>query len=89
MAREIVIDFDFRADQPAGGEIHRIRNFLDLFRACGEDGWASMPLQQVDQATNQLHVAVRSKRRVRKIAALINDLLEKHFLANQARLSNV
>jgi len=64
LPREIVIDFDFREDQDAGTEIHRIRNFSeDLYRACKQDGWASISLQQVDKATNQLRVAVRSQRR--------------------------
>jgi hypothetical protein len=90
LAREIVIDFVFREDQEASYEIHRIRNFgEDLHRACEADGWASISWAHVDQATNQLRVTVRSKRRVRRITALINGLLDKHFLANQAKLSNL
>ncbi|HML10726.1 MAG TPA: hypothetical protein VK432_07680 [Stellaceae bacterium] len=90
MPREIVIDFTLRDDQPAISEIHRIRNFgQDLCRACRADGWASIPLEQVDRATNQLRVAVRSKRRIRRITALISQLLEKHFLAPQARISEI
>jgi hypothetical protein len=90
LPQEIIIDFDFRTDQNASTEIHRIRNFgEDLYRACRDDGWASVSLQQVDRATNQLRVAVRSKRRIRRIASLIRGLLEKHFLTDQARLSTV
>ena len=90
MPREIVINFVFRDDQPATSEIHRIRNFgEDLWRACKADGWAAIPLEQVDRATNQLRVAVYAKRRTRRIAALISRLLEKHFLASQAQISEI
>jgi hypothetical protein len=86
MARQIVIDFTLGPDR--GYDIHRIRNFgEDLYRRCREDGWASISIHDVDRATDQLRVSVRSARRVRRIARMITELLEKHFLGNIARLS--
>ena len=86
MAREIVIDFDVRQDDPTF--VHKLRNFgEDLHRACDNDGWASILIEEVDGATNQLRVTLFSKRRIRRIVKLIDELLEMHFLASRARLS--
>ena len=82
MTREIVIDFDVGRD-----DFFRVYQFgKALYRACLEEPWASISLEPVDRATNQLRVSVFSKRRVRRVAKLINNLLEKHFLADRARL---
>ena len=83
MARQIIIDF-----KP--GHIHRMRNFGEaLYRATLEDGWASVSLHDIDRATTQLCVTIRSRRRVRRIASMIQKLLEQHHLADLARLTQV
>ncbi|HKS90020.1 MAG TPA: hypothetical protein VJR70_11305 [Stellaceae bacterium] len=85
MAREIVIDFDVPPD-----EFYRVWQFgKALHHAFREDQWASISIAAVDRATNQLQVHVASKRRVRRVEKQINLLLEKHFLADRARLSEV
>jgi hypothetical protein len=84
MARQIIIDFDSPAD------VHRVRNFgEDLYGACRDDGWASISLAEVDRATNQLRVTVRSARRVRRVAAMIEKLLERHHFTDTARLTHL
>ena len=86
MAWQIVIDFD--PTQGSSTFIHQLRNFgEDLWRACKEDGWASIDLADVDRATNQLTVTVSSSRRVRRTVAMTNKLLERHFLASYASVT--
>jgi hypothetical protein len=86
--REIIIDLDAQPDRHA--LVHRVRNFgEDLYRACREDGWAEISLAEVDRATNQLIVKVGSARRERRIAAMIQALLAKHFFTGKARVSHV
>jgi hypothetical protein len=91
MARQLLIDFDLPAlIKDRNDLIHRVRNFSEeLFHACKEDGWASVSLQEIDRATNQLCVTVRSARRVRRISSMIDKLLDSHGLAAIARLLQV
>jgi hypothetical protein len=88
MARKIVIDFTLGADQLT--DINRIRNFgEDLYRQCRDDHWASISLSEVDRATDQLKVSVRSAPRLRRIEQMIRKLLERHYLNESAQLSEV
>jgi hypothetical protein len=86
MARDIVIDFTLGADQLS--DISRIRDVgEELYRQCGDDHWASISLSEIDRATDQLRVLVRSARRLRRIEQMIKRLLERHRLDEIARLS--
>ena len=86
MAREIVIDFTLGADQLS--DISRIRNFgEDLYRQFRDDKWASISIDEVDRATDQLRVSVHSARRVRRVEQMINKVLKRHRLNEIARLS--
>ena len=88
MARKIVIDFTLGADQRS--DTGRIRNFgEDLYRQFRDDKWASISLNEVDGATDQLRVSVHSARRVRRVGQMINKLLKRHRLSEIARLSEV
>jgi hypothetical protein len=86
MAWDIVIDFTLGANQLS--DIGRIRNFgEDLYRQFRDDHWASISLSEVDRATDQLRVSVRSARRVRRIEQMITRLLKRHRLNEIAQLS--
>jgi hypothetical protein len=88
VARQIVINFILGSDRSS--DIHRIRNFgEDLYRHCCNDGWASISLADVDRATDQLKVSIRSARRVRRTAQMIEGLLVQHFPSNIASLSEL
>ena len=88
MPRRIIIDFDAEPDERA--LVHRVRNFgEDLYRACRDDGWAEVSLDEVDRATNQLIVKVGSAQRECRIAAMIEALLAKHYFTGKAHLSHV
>jgi len=84
MPGQIVISFEKPVD------IHKMRNFGEaLYHACKDDGWASITLQEVDRATKELRVIVRFARRVRRTSAIIEKLLDEHFLKDTARLTHV
>jgi hypothetical protein len=86
MSRQIIVSFNLGLDRPS--DIHRIRNFgEDVYRHC--HGWTSISIADVDRATNQLKVAIRSARRVRRTAQMIEKLLMQHGLSDIARLSEV
>jgi len=88
MARQIVVDFNLGRDRCS--DIHRIRNFgEDLYRQCRDEGWASISITDVDPATDELRVSVRSARRVRQAAQMIENLLAHHFLSEIALLSEI
>jgi hypothetical protein len=88
MACEIAIDFDVCPNEFS--LVHRVRNFGEsLYRVLLENGWASISLADIDKATNQLRVAVRSSRKVRRLSSLIEELLDRHGLVTIARLSRI
>ena len=88
MARQIVVNFILGPDRAS--DIHRIRNFgEDLYRHCHNDGRALISITDVDRATDQLKVSIRSARHVRRAAQMIEKLLVQHFLNDIARLSGV
>jgi len=87
MTWKVVVDF---TEEPSAQSIHQVRNFGEaLFHACEEDDSSLIPLSEIDHATNQLTVTVRSSSRVRRTVAMVNRLLEVHFLADRARVSEV
>lgn len=85
MARQISITFDWPSN---GQQIHQMRNFGEaLYRAFKKDGWAEISLDEIDRATDQLRVTVFSVPRTRRATAIINKLLNVHFLADYATVS--
>jgi hypothetical protein len=85
MARHISISFNWPQDNQ---RIHEMRNFgEDLYRAFKDDGWAEISLDEIDKATDHLRVTVFSARRARRINAIVNKLLNEHFLAGYATVS--
>lgn len=86
MARHIVIDFDTTAeDSDLNFKIWIFAE--DVYRAFRSNELASLSLADVDRVSSQLIIPVRSKRRVRRAVAVIEQVLEEHFLAEVARLS--
>lgn len=85
MARRIIIDFKTTPDD---SDLNfKIWIFAeDLYRALRSNEPASLPLEDVDRISSQLVIPVRSKRRVRRAVAVIEQVLEEHFLTQVARL---
>jgi len=85
---QIVINFEFSSGRD--GNIHRLRNFgEELYRAFKDDKWASVDLDDVDQATNRLVVHVYSARRVRSTSSVISKLLDRESLAPYAQITHL
>jgi hypothetical protein len=86
MTRAILIEFDTKPDE---NDLNfKIWIFAeDLYRALKSHELASLSLDEVDRVSSRLIVPVRSKRRVRRTSAAIEQLLQTHFLAPFARLS--
>ncbi|CDX28690.1 hypothetical protein MPL3356_80439 [Mesorhizobium plurifarium] len=86
MARRILIDFE---TTPEDADLNfRIWIFAeDLYRALRSNELASLTLDEVDRVSSQLIIPIRSKRRVHRTAAVIEQVLEQHFLTQIARLS--
>jgi len=86
MARRIRIDFETTPDD---ADLNfKIWIFAeDLYRALRSNELASLSLQDVDRVRSQLIIPVRSKRKVRRATAVIEQVLEVHFLTQCATLS--
>lgn len=82
MSRLIIINFGPKAD------VHRLRNFGEaLYHMVRDFGGTSISLADIDKATNQLVVAVSSKRKVRRLTSEIEKLLDRHGFAEQAHIA--
>lgn len=66
---------------------HQVRDFGEvLYRAFSDNKSASISLDDVDCAVDELRVFVPSKRRVRRIIGMIEKLLDQHLLGTRARV---
>ena len=88
MPWRIVIDFSDQGHLPTVS--HQIRGFRDdLYKSCLADGWSSLSRHTHDTAPDRLVVAVKSSGRVRRTSAMVNRLLEDHFLTSYAQVSEI
>ena len=87
MPRLIIIECDFGSDKKP--PYYRVLNFNDsLFYLSRGDKWMSFPLAEIDKTTGQ-RVYVKSARRLRRVLAKIEKLVEDHGLDGIARLTVV
>ena len=87
MPRQIIIEFDYGTDKQL--PYYRVLDFdTALFRLARDDKWMSFPLDQIDKTTRQC-VHVKSARRLRRVLARIEQLLDEHRLRADARLTVV
>lgn len=80
MTYKIAVRFDLPTEQDYvwSSRVHRILNFSeDLFRQFRDGDLASHEIQ--DHATSTLIVDVRSKAKVRRVAATIENMLDADF----------
>jgi hypothetical protein len=87
MPRQIIIECDFGPDkQPP---FYRVLDFNDsLFHLAQGDEWMSFPLAEIDKTSGQC-VHVKSARRLRRVLAKIEKLVEDHGLERIVRLTVV
>lgn len=82
MLRSIRIEF-----APSAG-VHRVRNFAEeLSLTLGELG--SLPMALADAATTELLVMDIHRRDVNRCRALIDSLLKKHKMTDEATVTKV
>jgi hypothetical protein len=87
MPRQIVIEFVFGSDKQA--QFSRALDFNEaLFRLARDDEGVSYPRDQMDRATTQ-RVNVKSARRLRRVLAKIERLIQEHGLEGIACLTVV
>jgi hypothetical protein len=85
MPSEILIRFAFT--QPEASFVHRIRNFgEDLDRDVLKDRYASTSLDEIDRATSEIRVQIRSAKTGGRTVATIKKLLKQHFLTESASI---
>jgi hypothetical protein len=84
MPSEILITF---LAQPGASLAHRIRNFgEDLDRDVLQDRYASTTLEEIDKATSELRVQIRSAKSAGRTVSTIKKLLKQHLLVETATI---
>jgi hypothetical protein len=80
MGRILKIVVRDRDDLDRVEKIYRFRNFgEDVYKFCRDTGEASILLQQVDSSIDTLLIRDVKTRRVRRVKAAINEMLQRHF----------
>ncbi len=88
MAQSITIDFQPRPDYPAVLEVDRYRNFAEeLSLSLDRSDLGTLPMAQADAVSAQIRITGIKKRDVGRCLALLENLLEQHFLTDQAKMS--
>ena len=66
---------------------HKIRNFgEDLDRDVLQDRYASTTLEEIDKATSELRVQIRSAKTAGRTVSTIKKLLKQHVLTESATI---
>ena len=87
MPRQIIIEFDFGSDRRP--PYHRVLNFNDDLLAFAQNNeWMSFSLDEIDKTTGQC-VHVKSVRKLRRVLAKVEELIEDHGFKGIARLTVV
>lgn len=88
MSQSITIHFDLQAGgQPEFRNIHRFRNYAEEMSLSPERSeLGSLPMDEADPATTHVRIRITKIRRrnVRRCMSLINELLEKHYMTDEA-----
>ena len=86
MPLRLAIDFQ----SPTATELHRIRNLgEDLFRAFAANRWAEISLDDVDRATDRLVVTVPHRKQLRRVVALLEQMLADQHLDRIGRIARL
>jgi len=87
LSRSITIRFDLKAGgQPEFLNIHKFQNFTEaLSLELERFELGSLPMDEADGATTHVWITTR-KRNLRRCLALIEGLLEQHFMKDTANI---
>ena len=88
LSRSITIRFDLKAGgQPEFLNIHKFRNFTEaLSLELERFELGSLPMDEADSATTHVWITKIRKRNLRRCLALIEGLLEQHFMKDTANI---
>ena len=85
MVRQIIIEVDYGPGKRLDADVHRVYCFNDaLYYLAKTDEWMSFSLDQIDKLTGQ-RIDVKSARKLRRVLAKVNRLINKQGLAGIAR----
>jgi hypothetical protein len=82
LSRSIMLRFDLNAGgEPEFVNIHKIRNFAEaLSLELDRSELGSLPMDEADRATTQVRITEIRKRNLRRCLALVDELLDQHFM---------
>jgi hypothetical protein len=82
VSQSITLRFDLKAGgDPEFLNIHKIQNYAEaLSLALDRSELGSLPMDDADRATSHLRISKIRKRNLRRCLALIDELLNRHFI---------
>lgn len=88
MSRSITLRFDLNAGgDPEFLNIHKIRNFAEaLSLELERSELGSLPMDEADRATTHVRIAKLRKRNLRQCLALVDELLDQHFMKDDVSI---
>jgi len=87
MPRQIVMEVHIGSNEPT--LLHRVLNFNEALLAVAQgDDSMSFPLDQIDKTSGQ-RIGVKSGRRLRRVLARVEELIEEHGPSEIIRLTVV
>jgi len=88
LSRSITLRFDLNAGgDPEFLNIHKIRNFAEaLSLELERSELGSLPMDEADRATAQVRITAIRKRNLRRCLALVDELLDQHFMKDGANV---
>ena len=85
MARQIIIEVDYGPGKKPDTYVHRVYCFNDaLYYLAENDEWMSFSLDQIDKLNGQ-RIDVKSARKLRRVLAKVERLINEQGLAGIAR----
>ena len=88
MSRSITLRFDLNAGgDPEFLNIHKVRNFAEaLSLELERSELGSLPMHEADRATMQVRITNIRKRNLRRCLALVDELLDQHFMKDTVNI---
>jgi hypothetical protein len=88
LSRSITLRFDLNAGgDPEFLNIHKIRNFAEaLSLELDRSELGSLPMDEADRATTQVRITEIRKRNLRRCLALVDELLDQHFMKDDVSI---
>jgi len=82
LSRSITLRFDLNAGgDPEFLNIHKIRNLAEaLSLELERSELGSLPMDEADRATMQVRITAIHQRNLRRCLALVDELLDQHFM---------